>query len=214
MLMKRKILGLFLLSITCPFYAQNSNTPLEYPSTIGQLALVLDNVFSDEEITYDCSVDDFINENIRGNLGNEIAMLTSVRDNPLFWKNTNPKEYLVHKEVVRPIFLEWYWNYKHGIPFDVELSFECQDRMAKSSELPKLFPQADMIKDDSYIGVSYLFRDRYCMGYLYRYTIPQDDNIYLYSYHYGWFEISNEEYQNIITSSNYEEKLWNLLQGL
>ncbi len=209
---KNFILFLTLLTVMYTSSAQMPNEYSQCPNNLSQLAVILDEEFPDIVISDFQSVDNFINANIHSKLGNRIASLVSPKNNPTFWDNTNPSDYSVHKELIRSIILEWYWYNKQGVSFDIEITLECQDRISKSSELPQTMPAPDLVRDNNFSSVPYRYKGRYCTEYVYRYVSQQNGDIYLYSFHYGWFVLTEKQHQNMIDSGDYENQLWNLLQ--
>ncbi len=178
--------------------------PPDYPHTLQEFYEKLDTEFSDYTDITRLSFNSFFNK-YRSTIGDRISSWINFKENTEFLQSINPNNYRVHKESYRPILMECYWSYKNGIDYDLDLHFECEDRCSKSHDQPINLPIPDLIRDSIYYDFRYDYKGIETIEYIYIYHLPPEfnnTNVFIYSFHFGWIELTIKEYVNIKKAQN------------
>ena len=209
--MKKRMMILLIFFLFFFIYSQEGRFH-NYPSTIAELFKQLDEKYTFQQEDIDApSFDTLLYWKYMPTIGSYISDCLFRSDAGLL-TNINPNNWRIHKETYVPVIMEAYWSYLKGINFNLDLKFECDDRYLKSGDEPIIFPQVNLIRDSSYISIEYLYKGCSCSEDVYYYRTGIDNLLYLYSYHFGWFLITDEEDEQMMNSGKYEEEIWNILQ--
>ena len=119
-----------------------------------------------------------------------------------FKKTLNPIYYgKVHKEDYVSLIMESYWYYLKGIEFDFNTEFELGARYLESADEPQKKPEGVNLKETgSAWDYKYQYKGREVTESIHVYLAVESKQYYMYSYHFGWFLLSEEEYQDFSTN--------------
>ena len=193
--MKRFYLVLILFAVMSALSSQGENKPL--PSTMMECYTLLDEILSVERKEYIKnldSADDMIEFHF--STGVFIRNNWLRNGNPELIKNINYNNWDVGYDDFSSVILNGYWHYLRGEEYDWRYELEASSRYYKSREPPLKVPEnlGGLEKTDKYDYI-YTFNNIKARETLHCYHDKQTMKYYIYSLHFGWFILSNDEFE-------------------
>lgn len=205
--MKRFYLVLILFAVMSALSSQEENKPL--PSTMMECYTLLDEILSVERKEYIKnldSADDMIEFHF--STGVFIRNNWLRHGNPELIKNINYNNWDVGYDDFSSVILNGYWHYLHGQEYDWRYELEASSRYYRSTEPPLIMPQnVNLKKTKTRYNYSYLFQAEKANEVLHAYYEEKSKLYYIYSLHFGWFILSNDEFEVFSTDPKIRKQM-------
>lgn len=192
--MKKFSLFLF-LSFCVVLHSQESSLIL--PTTMSECYTLLDGLLTEDTKTYIKNL-----ESVDGMLEFHFSTGIYIRNNWLrhgdaeLLNNINKNNWDVGYDDISSAILTGYWYYLRGMEYDWGNDLEAASRYNRSLEPPKNIPQnLGLKKTENRYYYSYLYNTIITKEVLHAYYENELKQYYIYSLHFGWFILTEEEFK-------------------